>query len=70
MYTYNLKLKCLYQNINLTGRLKDAVVQMEKAADEVGLRLNEEKTKYMINTRNKVRFRNDKHLQVYNYEFE
>ena len=24
----------------------------------------------MINTRNKVRFRNEKHLQVYNYEFE
>jgi len=24
----------------------------------------------MINTRNKVRFRNEKHLQVHNYEFE
>jgi len=24
----------------------------------------------MINTRNKVHFRNEKHLQVYNYEFE
>jgi len=36
----------------------------------VGLRINEEKTKYMINTRNKVRFRNEKHLHIYNYEFE
>jgi len=36
----------------------------------VGLRINEEKTKYMINTRNKVRFRNEKHLQVCNYELE
>jgi len=36
----------------------------------VGLRISEKKTKYMINTRNKVCFRNEKHLQVYNYEFE
>ena len=43
---------------------------MEEGANEVGLRINEEKTKYMINTRNKVHFRNEKHLQVYNYEFE
>jgi len=46
------------------------VAQMEEGVDEVGLRINEEKTKYMINTRNKVRFRSDKHLQVYNYKFE
>jgi len=37
-----------------TGRLNDAVVQLEEGANEVGLRINEEKTKYMINTRNKV----------------
>jgi len=43
---------------------------MEEGANEVGLRINEEKTKYMINTRNKVCFRNEKHLQIYNYEFE
>ena len=49
-----------------TGELKDAVVQMEEGANEVGLRINEERTKYMINTRNKVRFRNEKHLQIYN----
>ena len=46
------------------------MMQMEEGANEVQLRINEEKTKYMINTRNKVRFRNEKHLQVYNYEFE
>ena len=43
---------------------------MEEEANEVGLRINEEKTKYMINTRNKVCFRNEKYLQLYNYEFE
>ena len=48
----------------ITGRLKDAVVQMEEGANEVGLRINEEKTKYMINTRNKVRFRN---RNIYKY---
>jgi len=53
-----------------TGRLNGVVMQMEEGAKEVGLRINEEKTKYTINTRNKVRFRNEKHLQVYKYEFE
>ena len=53
-----------------TGRLNDAVIQIEEGANKVGLRINEEENKYMINTRNKVRFRNEKHLQVYNYEFE
>ena len=43
---------------------------MEEGANEMGLRINEEKTKYMINTRNKVHFRNEKDLQVYNYKFE
>ena len=43
---------------------------MEEGPNEVGLRINEKKTKYMINTRNKVRFRNEKHLQVHNYEFQ
>ena len=61
-------------DVNLIGRstgwLNDAVVQMEEGANEVGLRINEEKTKYMINTRNKVRFRNEKHLQIYNNKFE
>jgi hypothetical protein len=61
-------------DVNLIGRsnglLNDAAVRMEEGANEVGLRINEAKTKYMINTRNKVCFRNEKHLQVYNYEFE
>jgi len=61
-------------DVNLIGRstgwLNDAVVQTEEGDNEMGLRINEEKTKYMINTRNKVRFRNEKHLQMYNYELE
>jgi len=61
-------------DVNLIGRstgpLNDAVVQMEEGANEVGLRINEEKTKYMINIINNVRCRNEKHLEVYNYEFQ
>jgi len=47
--------------------LTTASNQMEEGADEVGLRINEEKPKYMINTRNKVRFSNEKHPQIYIY---
>jgi hypothetical protein len=43
---------------------------MEEGAKEVGLGTDEEKTKYIINTRNTVRFGNEKYLQVNNYEFE
>jgi len=39
-------------DVNLIGRstgwLKDAVVQMEEGANEVVLRINEEKTKYRM----------------------
>jgi len=74
IYTRTLQILAYADDVNLigrsTGRLNDAVVQMEEGANEVGMRINEEKTKYMINTRNKVRFRKEKHLQIYNYEFE
>jgi sporulation protein YlmC with PRC-barrel domain len=74
IYTRTLQILVYADDVNLTGRstgwLKDAVVQMEEGTKEVGLGINEEKTKYMINTRNKVCFRNEKHLQVNNYEFE
>jgi len=74
IYTRTLQILAYANDVNLigrsTGRLNDAVLQVEEGANEVGLRINEEKTKYMINTRNKVRFRNEKHLEVYNYEFE
>jgi len=73
IYTRTLQILAYADDVNLIGRstglLNDAVVQMEAGANEVGVKINEEKTKYMINTRNKVRFRNQKHLQVYNYEF-
>jgi hypothetical protein len=68
IYTRTLQILAYADDVNLIGRstglLNDAVVQMEAGANEVGLKINEEKTKYMINTRNKVRFRNQKHLQV------
>jgi len=74
IYTRTLQILAYADDVNLigrsTGRLNDAVIQMEEGANEVGLRINEEKTKYEIITRNKVRFRNEQHLQVYNYEFE
>ena len=74
IYTRTLQILAYTDDVNLIGRstgwLNDAVVQMEEEDNEVGLRINEEKTKCMINTRNKVRFRNEKHLQVYKYEFE
>jgi hypothetical protein len=74
IYTRTLQILAYTDDVNLigrsTGRLNDAVVQMEEGANEVGLRINEEKTNYMINIRSKVRFRNGIHLQVYNYEFE
>jgi len=68
IYKRTLQILAYAGDVNLigrsTGRLNDAVIQMEEGANEVGLRINEEKTKYMINTINKVRFRNEKHLQV------
>lgn len=42
---------------------------MEKASENDGLEINETKTKYMINTRNKVRFRGTENLKTDNYEF-
>jgi len=74
IYTITLQILAYADDVNLIGRstgwLNDAVVQIEEGANEVGLRINEEKTKCMISTRNKVHFRNEKHLQIYNYEFE
>jgi len=74
IYTRTLEILAYADDVNLIGRstglLNDAAAQMEEGANEVRLRINEEKTKYMINTRNKLSFRNEKHLQVCNYEFE
>jgi hypothetical protein len=36
----------------------------------MGLKINEIKTKYVINTRNKVRFRNVGNLKFVNYTFQ
>ena len=71
IYTRTLQILAYADDVNLigrsTGRLKDAVVQMEEGANEVGLRISEDKTKYMTNTRNKVLLgiRN-----IYKYIFE
>ena len=54
---------------NLT-ELKEAFKTFEVESKKVGLIVNEDKTKYMINTRNKVRFRHLDHLEIGNYQFE
>jgi hypothetical protein len=49
------------ENVNLisqnTRELSKAFIAMEEELKKAGLIINESKTKYMINTRNKVRFR-------------
>jgi hypothetical protein len=43
---------------------------MEAESKKAGLIINESKTKYMINTRNNVRFRDSKRLHTQNYNFQ
>jgi hypothetical protein len=50
--------------------LSEAFKQLEAESKNAGLTINESKTKYMINSRNKVRFRNVRNLNVGSYKFE
>jgi hypothetical protein len=50
--------------------LSEAFKQLEVEPKNVGLTINESKTKYMINSRNKMRFRNERSLNVGSYKFE
>ena len=51
IYTRTMQILAYADDVNLigtsTGRLNDGVVQMEEGANKVGLRINEDKTKYM-----------------------
>jgi hypothetical protein len=48
----------------------EAFKQLEAESKNAGLTINESKTKYMINSRNKVRFRNVRSLNVGSHKFE
>jgi hypothetical protein len=50
--------------------LSEAFEQLETESKNASLIINESKTKYMINSRNKVRFRNVRSLNVGSYKFE
>jgi hypothetical protein len=50
--------------------LSEAFKQLEAESKNAGLTINESKTKYMINSRNKVRFRNVRSLNVGSRKFE
>jgi hypothetical protein len=50
--------------------LSEAFKQLEAESKNAGLTINETKTKYMINSRSKVRFRNVRNFNVGSYKFE
>ena len=47
--------------------LKEAFLSLERAAGEIGLKINEEKTKYLTTRVNKIQ---PKHFQIENFNFE
>jgi hypothetical protein len=49
--------------------LSEAFKQLEAESKNAGLTINESKTKYMINSRNKVRFWNVRSLNVGSRKF-
>jgi hypothetical protein len=50
--------------------LKEAFQQIDRPSNRAGLKINLVKTKYIINTRNKIRFRNFKNLRPDNYTLQ
>jgi hypothetical protein len=61
-------------DVNLVSRsalmLSEAFKQLEAESKNASLTINESRTKYMINSRNKVRFRNVSSLNVGSRKFE
>jgi hypothetical protein len=61
LFNRTLQYLAYADNVNLISRntreLSKAFIAMEAESKKAGLIINESKTKYMINTRNKVRFR-------------
>jgi hypothetical protein len=50
--------------------LSEAFKQLEAKSKNAGLTINESKTKFMVNSRNKMRFRNVRNLNVGSCKFE
>jgi hypothetical protein len=74
IFNRSLQYLAYADDVNLISRntreLSKAFVEMEGESKKAGLIINEAKTNYMINTRNKVRFRDTNSLQIQNYNFQ
>jgi hypothetical protein len=61
-------------DVNFVSRsalmLSEAFKQLEAKSKNASLTINESKTKYMINSRNKMRFRRVRSLNVGSHKFE
>jgi hypothetical protein len=59
--------------VNLVARSSrklEAFQQLEKASEKAGLKVNEIKMNYMLNTRNKIRCQDTENLKINNYTFQ
>jgi hypothetical protein len=74
IYNRTLQYLAYADDVNLVSKsalmLSEAFKQLEAESKNVSLTINESKTKYMINSRNKVRFRNVRSLNVGSHNFE
>jgi hypothetical protein len=74
IYNRTLQYLAYAGDVNLVSRsalmLSEAFKQLECESKNAGLTINESKTKYMINSRNKVRFQNVRSLNVGSHKFE
>jgi hypothetical protein len=74
VYTRTLHYLAYADDVNLVSRsasmLSEAFKQLEAKSKNAGLTINESETKYMINSTNKVRFRNVRSLNVGSHKFE
>jgi hypothetical protein len=74
VYNRTLQYLAYVDDVNLVSRsalaLSEVFKRLEAESKNAGLTINESKTKYMINSRNKVRFRNVRSLNVGSHKFE
>jgi hypothetical protein len=74
IYNRTLQYLAYADYVNLVSRsallLNENFKQLEAESKNASLTINESKTKYMINSRNKVRFRNVRSSNVGNHKFE
>jgi hypothetical protein len=74
IYNRTLHYLAYADDVNLVSRsalmLSEAFKQLEAESKNAGLTINESKTKYMMDSRNEVRFRNVRSLNVGSHKFE